>query len=79
MKTKKMHKHETECFTCFDMLRRGYCDDDKDHEAEYWDDFFDRKEKPIIYALTWRNKPFEEKDIKEVEEPMEENENKTNL
>jgi len=69
---KKLHKHETECFTCFDMLRRGYEDDGKDHEADYWDDFFNSKEvdnmKPIIHQLTWRNKPFEEKDIKEVEE-----------
>ena len=58
MKTKKIYWgdwHVFRCEICYEMERRGYED-----EAEYWDDFFDHKEKPVKYRLVKARKKDDE-------------------
>jgi hypothetical protein len=38
--------HVFDCLCCFDMERRGY-----ESENDYWDDFFERKLKPVAFKL----------------------------
>lgn len=51
MKTRKVDFHTVVCFTCFDMLRRGYR-----QEYRYWNDYFNHEEKPIKYDLIYKLK-----------------------
>ena len=55
MKSVKVDKHTTECDICFQMARRGY-----GSESKYWDDFFEKREKPIKFRLIYRGKVIKE-------------------
>lgn len=48
---KRVLKHPTKCQPCWNMESRGYRS-----ESKYWDDFFKKREKLIIYELVYKGR-----------------------